>query len=44
MKLYPFPETKTAKFLQILFLTVLLYICRDSMYNGLNQGLQEAFL
>lgn len=44
MKLYPFPETKTAKILQVLFLTVLLYICRDSMYTTALLGFNKAYL
>jgi hypothetical protein len=44
MKQYPFPETKFTKPLLVVYLTALLYICRDSMFTTALLGFNKAYL
>ena len=44
MKRYPFPETKLTKPLLAVYLTALLYICRDSMFTTALLGFNKAYL
>lgn len=44
MKQYPFPESKLTKPLLVMYLTALLYICRDSMFTTVLLGFNKAYL